>query len=155
MDPNESPEELVLRVHFYGIRSSGGLCMAAVMCTDAGHSASLMVFYLGKESDEGLKLDFVFSIGNLNNENGVIPRNELDIIERGTRQAEKLLEWMTRRVKRKILIADAKVPLFWLQNKNLCTLPFVQTRVHAICKIFEPDEMFYINSEDNPADMGT
>ena len=30
MDPNESPEELVLRVHFYGIRSSGGLCMAAV-----------------------------------------------------------------------------------------------------------------------------
>ena len=30
MDPNEEPEELVLRVHFYGIRSSGGLCMAAV-----------------------------------------------------------------------------------------------------------------------------
>ena len=30
MDPNEDPEELVLRVHFYGIRSSGGLCMAAV-----------------------------------------------------------------------------------------------------------------------------
>ena len=66
-----------------------------VMCTDAGHSASMMVFYIGKESDEGLKLDFVFSIGNLNNENGVIPRNELDVIERGTRQTEKLLEWMT------------------------------------------------------------
>ena len=30
MDPNEEPEELVLRVQFYGIRSSGGLCMAAV-----------------------------------------------------------------------------------------------------------------------------
>ena len=30
MDPDESPEELVLRVHFYGVRSSGGLCMAAV-----------------------------------------------------------------------------------------------------------------------------
>ena len=30
MDPNEDPEELVLVVHFYGIRSSGGLCMAAV-----------------------------------------------------------------------------------------------------------------------------
>ena len=55
------------------------------MCTDAGHSASMMIFYIGKESNEGLKLDFVFSIGNLNNENGVIPRNELDIIERGTR----------------------------------------------------------------------
>ena len=46
-----------------------------VMCTDAGHSASMMVFYLGKESNGGLELDFVFSIGNLNNENGVIPRN--------------------------------------------------------------------------------
>ena len=30
MDPNEDPEELILRVHFYGIRSSGSLCMAAV-----------------------------------------------------------------------------------------------------------------------------
>ena len=30
MSPDESPEELVLRVHFYGVRSSGGLCMAAV-----------------------------------------------------------------------------------------------------------------------------
>ena len=30
MDPNEDPEELILRVQFYDIRSSGGLCMAAV-----------------------------------------------------------------------------------------------------------------------------
>ena len=30
MLPEEDPEELVLRVHFYGIRSSGGLCMATV-----------------------------------------------------------------------------------------------------------------------------
>ena len=30
MLPDEEPEELVLVVHFYGIRSSGGLCMAAV-----------------------------------------------------------------------------------------------------------------------------
>ena len=62
------------------------------MFTDAGFSASMMVFYIGKEYEGGLKLDFVFSIGNLNNESGVIPRNELDIIERGTRQCENLLE---------------------------------------------------------------
>ena len=30
MIPDEEAEELVLRVHFYGIRSSGGLCMATV-----------------------------------------------------------------------------------------------------------------------------
>ena len=30
MSPDEDPEELVLKVHFYGVRSSGGLCMAAV-----------------------------------------------------------------------------------------------------------------------------
>ena len=28
--PDEEAEELVLMVHFYGIRSSGGLCMAAI-----------------------------------------------------------------------------------------------------------------------------
>ena len=126
-----------------------------IMCTDAGHNASMMIFYLGKETDEGLKLDFVFSIGNLNNENGVIPRNELEIIERGSKQAEKLINWMTPRVKHKILITDAKVPLLWLKNKHLRTQPFVQTRVHAICKLFDPEEMFYIKSEDNPADLGT
>merc|ERR1711872_1085411 len=126
-----------------------------IMCTDAGHNASMMIFYLGKEAEEGLKLDFVFSIGNLNNEDGIIQRNELEIIEKGTKQAEKLINWMTPKIKKKILITDAKVPLLWLKNKHLRTQPFVQTRVHSICKLFDPTEMFYIKSEDNPADLGT
>merc|ERR1712240_930919 len=126
-----------------------------IMCTDAGHNASMMIFYLGKEAKEGLKLDFVFSIGNLNNEDGIIPRNELEIIERGTKQAEKLINWMVPEIKKKILITDAKVPLLWLKNKHLRTQPFLQTRVHAICKLFDPTEMFYIKSEDIPADLGT
>ena len=44
--------------------------------------------------------------------------------------------------KKKILITDAKVPLLWLKNKDLRTQPFVQTRVHSICKQFEPNEMY-------------
>ena len=126
-----------------------------VMCTDAGFNASMMVFYIGKQAEEELKLEFVFSIGNLNNESGIIPRNELDVIERGTRQCEKLIEWMTPQVKRKIMIADAKVPLLWLRNKELRTQPYVQTRIHSICKLFEPDEMYYIKSKENPAYLGT
>ena len=118
-----------------------------IMCTDAGFSASMMVFYIGKQAEGELKLDFVFSIGNLNNENGVIPRNKLDVIERGTMQCERLIEWMSPLVKKKILIADAKVPLLWLRNKDLRTQPFVQTRVHGICKLFDPDEMYYIKSK--------
>ena len=62
---------------------------------------------------------------------------------------------MTPQVKKKILIADAKVPLLWLRNKDLRMQPFVQTRVHSICKLFNPDEMYYIRSKDNPADLGT
>ena len=126
-----------------------------IMCTDAGVYASMMVFYIGKKAGNELKLDFVFSIGNLNNENGVIPRNELDVIEKGTRQCERLLEWMTPLIKRKILITDAKVPMLWLRNKDLRTQPFVQTRVHSICKLFDPDEIYYIKSKNNPADLGT
>ena len=45
--------------------------------------------------------------------------------------------------------------LLWLQNKDLRTQFFVQTRVHGICKLFNPDEMYYIKSKDNPADLGT
>ena len=45
-----------------------------VMCTDAGFNPSMMVFYIGKQAEEELKLEFVFSIGNLNNESGIIPR---------------------------------------------------------------------------------
>ena len=105
--------------------------------------------------NEELKLEFVFSIGNLNNEGGNIPRNELDILERGTKQCEKIIEWMSPQVNKKILITDAKVPLLWLRNKELRTQPYVQTRIHSICKIFEADEMYYIKSKENPADLGT
>ena len=100
-----------------------------ILCTDAGYHASMMILYLGKKEGDNLKLEFVFSIGNLNNESGNIPRNELDIMERGTKQCEKVLEWMSPQVKKKILIADAKVPLSWLKNKDLHTQPYVQTFV--------------------------
>ena len=53
------------------------------------------------------------------------------------------------------MIADAKVPLLWLRNKELRPQPYVQTLIHSICKLFEPDEMYYIRSKDNPADLGT
>ena len=52
------------------------------------------------------------------------------------------------------MIMDAKVPLLWLRNKDLRTQPYVQTRVHSICKQFRPDEMYYIKSKLNPADLG-
>ena len=42
-----------------------------------------------------------------------------------------------------------------LRNKELRTQPFVQTRIHSICKMFEPNKMYYIKSEENPADLGT
>ena len=121
-----------------------------VMCTDAGVSASMMIFYIGKSTKHGLELDFVFSIGHLNNDSGVIPRNELDVIERGARQCERLLDWMTPMIKRKILITDAKVPLMWLRNKEIRTQPYVQTRVYSICRKFQPEEMYYIQSRFNP-----
>ena len=92
-----------------------------ILCTDAGYHASMMILYIGKQAGEDPKLEFVFSIVNLNNESGNIPRNELDIMERGTKQCEKIIEWMSPQVKKKILIADAKVPLSWLKNKELCT----------------------------------
>ena len=63
-----------------------------ILCTDAGYHASMMILYIGKKDGDNLKLEFVFSIGNLNNENGNIPRNKLDIMERGTNQCEKILE---------------------------------------------------------------
>ena len=69
-----------------------------ILCTDAGYNASMMILYLGKQVNEELKLEFVFSIGNLNNEGGNIPRNELDIMERGTKQCEKIIEWMSPQV---------------------------------------------------------
>merc|ERR1711978_211899 len=68
----------------------------------------MMIFYIGKEANDGLELDFVFSIGNLNNEDGIIPRNELEIIDKGTRQAEKLINWMVPRVKKRLLPSEAK-----------------------------------------------
>ena len=76
-------------------------------------------------------------------------------MERGTNQCEKIIQWMSPRVTKKILITDAKVPLLWLRNKELRTQPYVQTQIHSICKILEADEMYYIKSKENPEDLGT
>ena len=57
-----------------------------VLCTDAGFHASMIVLYLAHKVGDNLKLEFVFSIGNLNNDSGNIPRAELDIMERGAKQ---------------------------------------------------------------------
>ena len=62
---------------------------------------------------------------------------------------------MSPQVKKKVLIADAKVPLSWLKNKDLRTQPYVQTRIHNICRAFEADEAYYIRNKDNPSDFGT
>ena len=103
-----------------------------ILLIDAGHHGSMKILYLGHLVEGGLKLEFLFSIGNLNNESGNIRRNELDIMERGAKQCEKLMEWMAPRIERKILISDAKVPLSWVRNKDLRTQPYVQNRVHNL-----------------------
>ena len=64
-------------------------------------------------------------------------------MERGTKQCEKIIEWMCPQVKKKILIADAKDLLSWLKNKELRTQPYVQTRIHSICKFFKANEMYF------------
>ena len=45
--------------------------------------------------------------------------------------------------------------LSWIRNPNLRTQPFVQARVHNICKVFASTEAYYIRSENNPSDLGT
>ena len=63
-----------------------------ILMTDAGFEGSMMILYLGHQTEERMKLEYVFSIGNLNNTSSNIPRHELDIMERGTKQCEKVLE---------------------------------------------------------------
>ena len=69
-------------------RSTGDIL---ILCTDAGYHASMMILYIAHKDGDNLKLEFLLSIGNHNNESGNIPRNELDIMERGTNQCEKIL----------------------------------------------------------------
>ena len=95
------------------------------LCTDAGYHASMMILYIGHPVGSKLEIEFVFSIGNLKSESGNIPHNEIDIIERGVKQCEKLIEWMTPTIEKKILISDANVPLSWIKNKNLRTQLYV------------------------------
>ena len=61
-----------------------------ILFTDADYHARMMILYLEHMEEDGLKMGFVFSIGNLNNESGNIPRNELDIMERGTKTVRKI-----------------------------------------------------------------
>ena len=96
-----------------------------ILMTDAGYEASIMILYLGHQTTEGMKLEFIFSVGYLNSNSSNIPRHEIDIIDRGTVQCERILEWLTTKIKRKIFITDSKVALSWLRNPSLRTQPYV------------------------------
>ena len=56
-----------------------------ILCTDAGLHASIVIIYLAHKEGNNLKLEFIFSSGNLNDDSGNIPRAELDIMERGAK----------------------------------------------------------------------
>ena len=55
-------EEVTFARNFSNLKRSESDIL--VMCTDAGHNASMMIFYLGKEANDGLELDFDILFGN-------------------------------------------------------------------------------------------
>ena len=44
---------------------------------------------------------------------------------------------------------------FRCHGSGIRTQPYVQNRVHTICKLFKVTEAYYIRSEANPSDLGT
>ena len=66
-----------------------------------------------------------------------------------------MLEWLSNFIVSKALLGDSQVSLYWIKNQNKRTTSFIRNRVHLINRVFEDSEVFYINTEHNPSDLGT
>ena len=124
---------------------------------DAGHEGEVYVLHLVYETEiRGLfHSEFLFAAHSLVPMGRNVPHSELDSGYRASRQVGIVREWLEDFITCKALIGDAQIALFWILNRNKRTTTFIRNRTHAISRTFRDEEIFYIKSKDNPADIST
>ena len=65
------------------------------------------------------------------------------------------MEWFGKFVKRKALMGDAEICLYWILNRTKRTSTFIRNRSHAINRAFTDAEIFHIPTNLNPANIAT
>ena len=124
---------------------------------DAGHEGELCIFHLQYETDKpGIyHTEFLFSNHCLVPMGRNVPHSELDSAYKASKRTDIIMEWLSKFIIRKALIGDAQVCLFWVLNRVKRTNTFIRNRTHSISRTFEDEEIFYIPSAQNPADIAT
>ena len=124
---------------------------------DAGKDGVTVIIHLCYETEVAGEYycEFLFAVHSLSPKGRNIPHSELDGAYRASKQVANLLEWLQAQVTRKLLIGDSQIALFWLLNRQKRTTAFIRNRTHMVNRVFADEEIYYIPTKQNPADLAT
>ena len=127
-----------------------------VAFADASSTAWVVVLYLVRTTrNNEFFTQFVHSAGGLNPPDRTIPRSELNSYTRAAQMIDFLEDIMEGVATQKKLIGDSKSAMFWVLNGAKKTSIFVQNRVARVKATFQDEDLLYVPSADNVADLGT
>ena len=124
---------------------------------DAGHEGEMYVCHLQYETGTPgvFHSEFLYASHCLVPSGRNVPHSELDGAYKAARQMEQLVEWFGKFVKRKALMGDAEICLYWILNRTKRTSTFIRNRSHAINRAFTDAEIFHLPTDLNPANIAT
>ena len=84
-----------------------------------------------------------------------VPHSELDGAYKASRQTEQVILWFGTFIKNRALLGDAEICLYWILNRNKRTSTFIRNRAHAVTRALSDQQIFYIPTALNPANIAT
>merc|ERR1711942_81503 len=115
----------------------------------------VVIFLLRLDKNRQFFTEFLYSTGGLNPVNRTIPRSELHSYSKAADVVESLKDILENLVDNKYLIADNKIAFYWILNRAKKASLYVQNRVFRVSATFKDNQLLWIPTHSNPADIGT
>ncbi|XP_033760784.1 uncharacterized protein LOC117342688 [Pecten maximus] len=137
-----SKNDLTNKVHIYADASERAIAAVAYLQTVNANGKTCTTFLLGKSK-------VVPKHGHS------IPRLELCAALLAVEIGETISDQLSLPPEQMTFYSDSKVVLGYLNNRTRRFYVYVANRVSRILKFSKPEQWFYVESENNPADHGT
>ena len=123
---------------------------------DSSSTAWMVIIYLLRiDSKKQFFTEFFYSVAGLNPSGRTIPRNELNSYSKAAEAVDSISDVVKDIIDSKYLIADNKIAFHWTLNRAKKASLFVQNRVFKVISTFQDDQLLWVPSHSNPADIGT
>lgn len=150
-------EKLQIPRSYFSLPMSEMTRRELLVFSDASEKAiAAAAYFIGHASEGTQYKSLVLGKAKVAPKNGhTIPRLELCAAVLAVEIFESISENLRINFDEVFFYTDSKVVLGYIQNRTRRFYTYVSNRVEKICRLSSPDQWFYVNTKDNPADCAT